>query len=80
MPDKVRTQQAANVVVQEINFRFDVAGNVVATVSGYTTYLEGGTSPLMSYDVVLPNGAFKTDVLAMRTNRAVPFWKTQEGL
>lgn len=80
MPDKVRTLQTANAVVDSITFRFDAAGNVMAEVAGHSTYLEGGTSPDTSYSVVLPNGQFKTDVLALRTARALPFWKTQEGL
>lgn len=80
MADKVRTFQAAGAVVQEITFRFDTAGAVVASVSGYTTFAEGGNSPVSTYDIVLPNAAFKTEVLALRSARALPFWKTQEGL
>ncbi len=80
MPDKVRTQQHANSVVDAIEFRFDVNNNVIASITGHTTFAEGGNSPLTTYEVVLPNAQFKTDVLALRTNRALPFWKTQEGL
>jgi hypothetical protein len=80
MPDKIRTMQTANAVVDSIEFIFDAAGTVTAVVTGHTTYAEGGNSPISAHSTVLPTGAFKTDVLNMRTNRALPFWKTQEGL
>lgn len=80
MADRIRTMQAANAVVDAIAFRFDADGNVVAEVTGHTTYAEGGVSQATAYSVVLGAGQFKTDVLAIRANRALPFWKQQEGL
>lgn len=80
MPDKVRTFQHANSVVDSIEFKFPADGRVIAVITGHTTFAEGGNTPETAYEVVLPNGAFRTEVLALRTTRALPFWKTQEGL
>lgn len=71
-----KTWTTAGATVDEMIFKTLPDGGMTATVCGHTTLQGGGDSPgNCAPPVELPNGQFKTDMVGVRTNRALPHWK-----
>lgn len=78
LADRTVTLLSASSTVDTITFTYQ-GTDIAATVCGHTDLQGGGSSPQSCYAQML-SGQFKTDVATLRTARAIPFWKGQEGL
>lgn len=77
--DKVITYRANTAAVNGLYFRRAADGTLHAQLHGQVT-LSDGSIDSEHVDVVIPNGALKTQVLALMDGQALLLWRTNQGL